>query len=131
MKYFVPVALLWLSCLSCLGQKASQPSACFDTANTQSEMNVCASEEAKQVDIELNEIYRHLLSTVSKDPVATRKIKAAEQAWIAYRDAYLQATYPSEDKQSYGTMFPMEFDLLRAKLTQDHIKDLRDLLAQQ
>jgi len=50
-----------------------------------------------------------------------RRFKAAERAWIAYRDAYMGAMYPAKDKQAeYGSIYPMEADLLRAKLTQRH-----------
>jgi uncharacterized protein YecT (DUF1311 family) len=49
---------------------------------------------------------------------AVAKIKAAERAWITYRDAYMDATYPAKDKQAeYGPIYPMEANLLRAKLT--------------
>ena len=54
-------------------------------------------------------------------PEAAAKIKTAQRAWIAYRDAYMGAMYPAKDKQAeYGSIYPMEADLLRAKLTQRH-----------
>jgi hypothetical protein len=38
--------------------------------------------------------------------------------------------FPAKDKQAeYGTMFPMEVDLLFAKLTLRHMTDLQELLA--
>ena len=60
-----------------------------------------------------------------------RRFKAAERAWIAYRDAYMGAMYPAKDKQAeYGSIYPMEADLLRAKLTQRQVTALRELLQQ-
>ena len=94
-------------------------------------MNACASEEAARVDAELNRVYGILLSKAAGDQNALKAIKAAERAWVAYRDAYMEAMYPDPDKQaSYGSIFPMEYDLLRAKLTRQQIEALRELINQ-
>ena len=94
-------------------------------------MNNCANEEAKRVNEELNKIYKLLLSKVRSDAVATAKIQAAQRAWITYRDAYINAMYPARDKQSeYGSIFPMEVDLLAAKLTRQQIGALQDIVRQ-
>jgi uncharacterized protein YecT (DUF1311 family) len=94
-------------------------------------MNTCASEEATRVDNELNRIYKLLLSKVADDPIATVKIKAAEKAWIGYRDAYLEAMYPAEDKQAeYGSIYPMEAALAAARITREQAGALRELLKQ-
>ena len=109
-------------------QDSAQFRACSSTANTQTELHECASEEAKRVDIRLNEAYARVLSKLSKDSKATARVKAMEKAWVTYRDAYLVATYPAKDKSTYGSMFPMEFDLLYATLTQRQIDALNELL---
>ena len=58
-------------------------------------------------------------------------MKAAERAWVAYRDAYIEAMYPAKDEQTeYGSMYPLDVDLLRAKLTQRQTLALRELLKQ-
>jgi uncharacterized protein YecT (DUF1311 family) len=94
-------------------------------------MNACASGEAARLDAELNEVYRKLLSQAASQAGAVAKVKAAERAWIAYRDAYLDAMYPAEDKPAeYGTIYPMEAELLRAKLTQQQVTALKELLKQ-
>jgi hypothetical protein len=60
-----------------------------------------------------------LLSIAANDPGAAGKIRGSEQAWSAYRDAYIDAMYPAKDKQAACvSTFRMEVDLLRAKLTQ-------------
>jgi uncharacterized protein YecT (DUF1311 family) len=103
--------------------------ACSEQATTQHDMNVCANEEAKRVGDELNKVYKLLLSKVRNNPVATAKIQAAEKARLSYRDAYIDAMYPAKDKQAeYGSIFPMEFDLLAAKLTRQQISALQDIL---
>ena len=50
---------------------------------------------------------------------------------LSYRDAYMDAMYPAENKQAeYGSIYPMEADLLRAKLTQRQVTALKELLRQ-
>jgi uncharacterized protein YecT (DUF1311 family) len=123
--------LRWLLSLPSLAQDSAQYLACNGKAKTQMEMTACAREEAARVDAELNEVYRKILARVGKQEEPVAKIKAAERAWIAYRDAYMEAMYPAKDKQAeYGTIYPMEADLLRAKLTQRQITALKELLEQ-
>jgi len=103
--------------------------ACSAKANTQAEMNACANDEAASVDAKLNATYQQLLSKVASQPEALAKIKTAERAWLVYRDAYIEATYPAKDKAAeYGSMYPLDAALLRAKLTQRQIAALDDLL---
>jgi uncharacterized protein YecT (DUF1311 family) len=97
--------------------------------NTQSELNACAAGELDRADAELNRVYHQLLKTVEGDKLATTKIKWAEQTWIVYRDAYLEAMYPAEDKQAnYGSIYPMEHAELMAKLTRQQTSALKELL---
>lgn len=104
---------------------ASDPCA----GNTQFEMNKCAAREYQRADAELNDVYRQLLKTVENDKLATTKIKWAEQTWIVYRDAYLEAMYPEKDKQTnYGSIFPMEYAEFKTKLTRQQMEALKDLL---
>ena len=114
-----------------LAQDSAHYRSCKEKAKTQIELNVCASEEAARTDAELNEVYRKLLTEAGKQEEAVAKIKAAERAWIAYRNAYMEAMYPARNKQAeYGSVYPMEADLLRAKLTQRQVTALKELLQQ-
>jgi uncharacterized protein YecT (DUF1311 family) len=73
--------------------------------------------------------YRALLAKVVSQPEAVAKIKAAERAWVACRDAYIEATYPAKEKATeYGSMYPLDVALLRAKLTQRQVTALEDIL---
>lgn len=129
MKY-LPIVFL-LASLPGLAQDSAQYRACNEKAKTQTEMNACAGQEAARVDAELNEVYRKLVSQAASQQEAVAKIKAAERAWIAYRDAYMDAMYPAKDKQAeYGSIYPMEAALLRAKLTQRQVTALKELLRQ-
>jgi uncharacterized protein YecT (DUF1311 family) len=94
-------------------------------------MTACASEEAARADAELNEVYQKLLSQVAHQDEAVTKIKASELAWIHYRDAYMDAMYPATDKQAeYGSLYPMDANLLRAKLSRRQVTALKEILLQ-
>jgi uncharacterized protein YecT (DUF1311 family) len=125
------VLFLALSSFPSLAQDSQQYGTCSDKAKTQHELHACASEEAARVDAELNDIYSTLLSRAASQPGATAKIKAAERAWIVYRDAYIDAMYPAKDKQAeYGSVYPTEVNLLLAKLTRQQVAALKELLQQ-
>lgn len=131
MRYLAVVLFIALTASPPFSQNSKQYATCSEKAKTQAEMNACANQEAARADADLNSVYAKLLSKAADEPAALAKIKAAERAWIAYRDAYTDAMYPATDKQAeYGSMYPMEVDLLRAKLTQQHIAALRELLRQ-
>ena len=121
--------LMTVISFACFAQDSAEYRACSDKANTQSEMTACASDEAARVDAKLKTTYRALLARVTSQPEALAKIKAAERAWIAYRDAYIEATYPAEDKAiEYGSIYPLDVNLLRAKLTRRQVAALEDML---
>ncbi len=127
---YVAIALL-ITSLPAVPQDSAQYRACSEKAKAQTEINRCASDEAARVDTELNELYRKLLSQAASQEAAVEKIKAAERAWIAYRDAYVDAMYPAKNKQAeYGSIYPTEAALLRAKLTQRQVTALKELIQQ-
>jgi uncharacterized protein YecT (DUF1311 family) len=125
------VLFVFFGCSTSLAQDSERYSRCISKANTQMAMHICANEEGLRADAELNDIYKKLLSVAADQSDAVEKIRAAERAWIAYRNAYIEAMYPAKDKQrEYGSSYQMEVDLLRAKLTRQQIGALRDLLKQ-
>ncbi len=124
-------AVAFVALVPCLVAAQDSPKfrACNAKAAAQPELNACAADEAKRVDAELNRVYRELLSKDTDDAAATEKIKKAQRAWVAYRDAYVEAMFPAEDKQAeYGSMYPMEVDQLLATLTRRQIDALKDLI---
>lgn len=131
MKYLPLAFALVVASLPTFAQNSAQYRACNKNAKTQGEMNACASDEAARADAELNVVYRKLLSKAARQPDAMEKIKASERAWIIYRDAYTDAMYPAKDKQAeYGSIYPMEADLLKAKLTRQQVAALEEMLKQ-
>jgi uncharacterized protein YecT (DUF1311 family) len=130
MKRFTAGALFALFCTTmAFTQDSEEFKRCMSRANTQTAMHICASEELRRVDTELNDVYEKVLSAAAADVASVEKIKIMERAWIAYRDAYLDATYPAKDKLAvYGSTFLAEVNLLQASLTQRQISALKELL---
>lgn len=131
MRYILVAVFVVLSSLSCYSQESAQFQSCEQKDDTQTGLDHCASDEAARADADLNRAYQQLKSMAKQVPGGTEKIVKAERAWIQYRDAYLDAMYPAENKQlNYGSIYPMEFDLLRAELTQAQTKRLQELIKQ-
>src|SRR5579863_4985949 len=83
-------------------------SACWKTAMAQSEMNRCADLDARDADADLNRVYQDLLAKLKSNENATNKLRTAQHAWLAFREARLQELYPAEDKQrEYGSIYHM------------------------
>jgi uncharacterized protein YecT (DUF1311 family) len=118
----------WLFPCPSRAQVSEALQACDAKAGSQVEVNRCAEEEAKRTDDAMNRAYEGLLAKAAKNLVAVRKIKAAQKAWLAFREAHLDAVFPAEDKQAaYGTVQPMCASLLRADLARDRIKVLESM----
>ena len=124
------IALLLVACLRAVPVGAADDfDACSNRAKTQLALDVCASNFDAKFETTLNLVYNKLLLAARANPITVRKIRNAERAWVAYRDDFVNATYPATDKQAaYGSIYPMEVDLLRAKLARCQISALTDLL---
>jgi len=129
MNVLAILLLVGISAEGVFAQNSKAYAVCSNGAKTQAEMNECASAEASRADKELNQVYVEVLAKAASVPESAAKVKAAEQAWIAFRDAYIEATYPAKDKATeYGSMYPLEVEFLRAKLTRQQIAALKDML---
>jgi uncharacterized protein YecT (DUF1311 family) len=123
------VAFLFVSLLSGQQQRKQRFADCDKTALTQADLTECGNNDYKSADDELNRTYQQLLKKTAGDPVAAQKIRAAQRAWVAFRDAQIAALYPAEDKQKeYGTVFPMCANLALADLTRERTKMLTHML---
>ena len=98
---------------------------CMEGAQTQMAMNQCAAQELRAADAELNLIYQKLREVYAGDPAFLEKLKLAQRAWIAFRDAELAAKYPATDKRDYGSIFPMCSSQYVGDLTRKRIADLK------
>lgn len=101
-----------LACLACLSAPAiaADPiQACYDKARTQPELTHCSGLASQQADKELNAVYQAVLKRHNADRVFSEKFKAAQRAWLKWRDAEMEAIYPDSDQpqRSYGSGFPI------------------------
>jgi uncharacterized protein YecT (DUF1311 family) len=83
-------------------------------------MNQCAQAEYAQSDTRLNNVYQTVKAQVSSE--RADQLVAAEQAWIAYRDAYcnfVQAQFAG------GSMQPMIYSGCMTQVTSDRINALQ------
>jgi len=102
---------------------------CWDTAKTQVEMNECAVQEYRAADAEMHRSYEALLGKHREDTAVVDKLKAAQGAWLAYRDAHLEANYPEIQGRSYGSLLPMCQQLVMARLTEERARILKEMLS--
>ena len=105
------------------------PIAASHAQQTQYDLNRHADRRARVADSTLDVLFRQVEARYRTDSVALRKLRVAQRAWIAFRDAEIEATYPAEEKQrAYGSVFPMCVSMVREELTRARIAQLRATL---
>ncbi|MGB7330433.1 MAG: lysozyme inhibitor LprI family protein, partial [Terriglobales bacterium] len=66
-----------------------------------------------------------ILKEYADDQQFIAKLKTAQKAWLAFRDAELEALYPKDNKQAeYGTVYPMCHCSELQFLTEERTKQL-------
>ncbi|MYL83754.1 DUF1311 domain-containing protein [Desulfovibrio aerotolerans] len=93
-------------------------------AQSQMELNATACGVAKQADAELNAVYAAILKKNAGDRLFIDKLKAAQRAWVAFRDAEMGARYPAQDTSEYGSIFNLCWCNALAALTKRRTADL-------
>jgi uncharacterized protein YecT (DUF1311 family) len=98
-------------------------------AQTQSRMSADSCAAYKKADSALNDTYKKVLSEYAKDRLFLQKLKTAQRAWVAYRDAHLDALYPAADKQAeYGSIYTTCRCAALEELTEQRTKELQKWL---
>ena len=105
---------LFLLCAAC----------CSLSAQTQGEMNAEACNAYKQIDEELNVVYKQIFREYQSESDFLEKLKKAQRAWIAYRDSHLDAVYPGGAGE-YGSAFAMCRCYLLSEMTALRVAELR------
>jgi uncharacterized protein YecT (DUF1311 family) len=126
-KRLVALQLVGVAFATCVSASQKQkPKSCWDTANTQFELNQCAGSDLDATDKELNKVYQQILKKYADDPVFIAKFKAAQRAWLQFRDAELAAVYPHESEPAYyGSVLPMCHAGEKARITFLRVKELK------
>lgn len=95
-------------------------------AQTQADINDQACGAYKQADAKLNSVYKQILAKYKADAAFLASLRAAQRAWIAFRDAHLDAVYPEKDKQTaYGSIYPVCACGVLADLTEARTQQLQ------
>jgi uncharacterized protein YecT (DUF1311 family) len=97
-------------------------------AQTQSELNMDACGKLQKADTELNRTYNEILRVYKDDTEFIEKLKAAQRAWIAFKDAHLASIYPKSGKGAYGSVKPMCTCEILAEFTGERTKALNKWL---
>ena len=128
-------AILWLGA-SALAEDLPD---CIDPQDQYS-MTYCAGVEYETADAELNELWPEMMAAARQNdeyvaeqaksmgvPTTVEALRAAQRAWIAFRDA--QCEYEAYEVFG-GTAQPMVGSLCLARLTNERVALFRQALAQ-
>jgi len=114
----------------------SMPSIAVDeikcnSGGNQLEMNVCAGDDFKKSDKELNKTYQSVIEKEVDNTLFISKLRRAQKAWIAFRDAELEAEFACAEadvRLCWGSMYPMSYSYRKAELTRERNKHLQKIL---
>jgi uncharacterized protein YecT (DUF1311 family) len=118
--------------------KTSDPQRACDAAKSQTELKQCAGEQYHKADARLNAVYHKALEILQKDLAdaqqhpdpnqveysqqAIEKLRAAERAWLQYRNLHCEA---ARHQYEGGSMSPMIWGDCMAETTLDRVKELK------
>ena len=95
---------------------------------TQVELNACAAEDYAEADAALNAAWRDLTRRLADQPLALQRLRAAQRAWLAFRDAEVASLLPVADGEdprlAHGSMYPMLLNGILATLTRERTAQL-------
>ena len=114
MKIFIVTTALFLTC--CVTVVIAQ---------TQGDLDRQACNEYKKADAELNKVYQQVLTEYRADTLFVSKMKNAQRAWVAYRDAHLESLFPAADPREYGSVYPMCRCTALTQITKKRTAELR------
>ena len=101
-------------------------SVAISCSQTQSDLDEQSCGQARKADRAMNATYAKILKEYANDQQFITKLKAAQRAWVVFRDAELEALYPKTDKQAdYGSVYPMCRCSEIEFLTEERTKELK------
>ncbi|WP_179404991.1 lysozyme inhibitor LprI family protein [Burkholderia guangdongensis] len=92
----------------------------------QATMNACAEQAYRKSDAELNRVYQSVTARVRNNNALSQKFVAAEQAWIAFRDA--ECGFSSAGVEG-GSAFPAVMTTCLDDLTKARTESLQGYLS--
>jgi uncharacterized protein YecT (DUF1311 family) len=101
---------------------------CPASAQTQRDLNDSAGQRRAAAEREMNVVYTSLLKKLQNNPKAQAHLRKAQRAWIAYRDAQIEADFPSSSVTVCGSVCPMCIALEFEQLTRERTKLLERMI---
>lgn len=95
---------------------------------TQLGMNEAADKELHAAEAEMATVLDSLMKKAAGKTDAIAKLNKAQTAWKSYRDAQLDAMWPSPEREQYGSVNPMCVAMKRTGLTKTRVMELRAML---
>ena len=93
---------------------------------SQGQLNQEADAAYRKADQELNRVYQQIFKEYRTKTVFLQSLKTAQQRWIQFRDAEMQARFPATNSLvEYGSFFPVCYSNGMEELTKARIKQLR------
>jgi uncharacterized protein YecT (DUF1311 family) len=123
----IALCVLTLSLLAARAVSAQQKNECSE-AQSQAEMNACASSQYRKADDELNAVYKQLISKYRSHAEFVQKLRLAQQSWLKFRDADVNCFFYQDDKTPSGSVSPMCRSLRLTALTVARTKQLKEML---
>ena len=130
-RWFLSIlTLLLLNSIPVLSIYAEGPNTTPKYPSTQSELNHAAGDQYEQADDKLNDIYNQVLRAYKDEPEFIDKLIDAQLAWIAFRDAEMEALYPEGKTRptKYGSVFPMVYAGEKGRLVWARTRQLSEWL---
>lgn len=94
-----------------------------DNAMTQNDMNMCAQDDYATADKALNIAYKKLMATLKDDENAQHLLRAAQRAWLSYRDS--ECIFEGHGVEG-GSMQPLIMFGCKASLTKKRTEELNN-----
>lgn len=99
------------------------------TSGSQQDLDECAGSEFSRVDKQLNAVWKRIQEKYADQPVFLKKLTVAQNFWIKFRDAEIDAVYPTKASDNptvlYGSVYPMCVGMLKARLTRERTAQLK------
>lgn len=129
-KTLLITALLVLPLSVSTQEPSVQTDPCFAKATTQSEATACAGQALAKADAEMNLVYQQILKKHAARGNFIKRLKAAQEAWLKFRDAHVDSLFPDRDEGELqtGTVYPMCKAMEMTRLTIERTNTLKKIL---
>lgn len=118
-------AILAMSAIVTVASNARADEACYNKAQSQSDLTQCSLDDLKKSNDSLNTLYKEMEARLTGDSESRKLLVDAQKKWIAFRDA--ECTF-STVRSAGGSINPMNVNTCANALTLSRIKDFQTYL---